>query len=134
MATCVATSTAPVRLRSKAESVGRMSRLMRRSSLALQVGGGGESPDAPCGIEPGGEGRRDREYHGPDDSDDIEMRQLLVAAALAEACRGIQVVHGDEPERCEREAEQGAEHRHHSDFDQQLSEDLPAARAERAAD
>ena len=40
----------------------------------------------------------------------------------------------DEPECCEREAEQGAEHRHHANFDQQLSEDLPPARAERATD
>src|SRR6516165_1468926 len=102
MATCVATSTAPVRLRSKAESVGRMSRLMGRSSLALQVGGGGESPDAPRGIEPGSERRHHREYHGPDDSDDIEVRQLLVAGALAEVCRGVHVVHRDEPESCER--------------------------------
>src|SRR5215469_12429303 len=110
MATCAATSTAPVRLRSRAERVGRMSRLMASSSLALQVHRGGESPDAPRRVEPGGECRRDREYQGPDDSDDIEMRQLLVAAALSEVRYGIHVVHGDESESREREAEQGAEH------------------------
>src|SRR5215470_9356560 len=101
MATCMATSTAPVRLRSMAERTGRRLRLMADSSLALQVDRGGEASDAPRGIEAGGQCRGDREPHGPEDSDGIEVRQLLVASTPPEVRGGIHVVHGAEAQRRE---------------------------------
>src|SRR5262252_7417964 len=109
MATCMATSTAPVRLRSMAERTGRRLRLIACSSLALQVDGGGETSDAPRGIEAGGQRCGDREPHGPDDSDGIEVRQLLVASAPPEVGGGVHVVHGGEAERREHEPEQRTE-------------------------
>src|SRR6516162_5122770 len=106
MATCTATSTAPVRLRSNADRMGRMLSIMAGSSLALEVHRGGEASYAPRRVESGGECRRDREDHGPDDAHEIEVRELLVAAALAEVCRGVQVVYGGKSERRQREAQE----------------------------
>src|SRR5688500_15227103 len=66
IAICSATRMAPARLRSSAESMGRIS-----MSLHLEVGSGGGTPDAPGGVETRGEAR------GNGDGDDDQEVGLV---------------------------------------------------------
>src|SRR5580700_6184982 len=124
----MATRTAPVRLRSSADMMGRTLRLMVRSpSLALQVHRRRQAADPPGRVQACGEGCHDREPYRPHDADGIKMRDLLIAAAVAEMGARVQVVHGGEPQSCQHEPEGCAGDRQGTDLSEVLREDLPAA-------
>src|SRR5688572_20341879 len=121
-AICRATRTAPVRLRSSAETMGRTFQLMVRPSLTLEIRSRRQPADAPRGIQPRGYRRNDCEDERGDDARRIHVRERLIAAGAEWV--GVEHAQAPETERAEQEATQRAGRRDYADLGEMLQEDM----------
>src|SRR6185312_12814614 len=125
---CRATRIAPVRLRRRLESMGRMLSDMgvSCSSLALEIPGGRQPADRPGRIEAGGHGGQGGEGERPGDADDIEVGQRSVAAVAGiPGARGrIEYLHRLQSDRANDQSEDGARGGDRPHFHEVLPEDL----------
>src|SRR3569833_1850225 len=123
---------APVRLRSSADMMGRMLRLMEFPSLTLEINGRGQTSHAPGRIQACGERCENGQGHCDADAEYIDVGDILRATLVELLVDRVQRLQGPQAGTGEHQPEHRAHGGEQSRFHEVLNEYLAAARTQGA--